>query len=217
VRVHNCGVRTYRRSGIPIGALVALLVATTSARRAADPPPPAPIVENARVRVWDVAPGGAAAPALPGRDAVTFIIRGTPPNVETEVRYRAKGTVVPGAPQDARRIVIELQDAKVAPLTNTSGYPLAFPRPGSRKLFENERVVVWSFTWTRGVATPMHFHDKDVVVTYLADGALTSTDAQGKGVTNEHHFGLTKFNASNRVHTEKLERGLASAMMVELK
>ena len=217
MRVHNCGVRTYRRSGIPIGALVALLVATTSARRAADPPPPAPIVENARVRVWDVAPGGAAAPALPGRDAVTFIIRGTPPNVETEVRYRAKGTVVPGPPQDARRIVIELQDANVAPHTNTSGYPLAFPRPGSRKLFENERVVVWSFTWTRGVATPMHFHDKDVVVTYLADGALTSTDPQGKSTVNEHHFGYTKFNARDRVHTELLARGQGSALMVELK
>jgi len=193
-----------------------LFVAANHARRAADPPP-APIVENARVRVWDVAPGGTPAPAQPGRDAVTFIIRGAPPNVETEVRYRAKGTVVPGPPQDARRIVIELQDTKVPPLANPSGYPLAFPRPGSRKLFENDRVVVWSFTWTQGVATPMHFHDKDVVVTYLADGALTSTDPQGKDVTNEHHVGLTKFNASNRVHTEKLERGQASAMMVEIK
>ena len=124
-----------------MGVLVVLFVAANHARRAADPPPPAPIVENARVRVWDVAPGGTPAPALPGRDAVIFIIRGTAPNVETD----------------------------------------------------------------------------RVVVTYLADGALTSTDTQGKGVTNEHYFGLTKFNASNRVHTEKLERGQASAMMVEIK
>jgi hypothetical protein len=133
------------------------------------------------------------------------------------VLYHAKGTVVPGPPADARRIVIELQDAAVPPLPNTSGYPLAFPRPGSRKLLENDRVVVWAFTWTPGVATPMHFHDKDVVVTYLADGALTSTDAQGRSTVNEHQFGYTKFNARDRVHTEKLERGQASAMMVELK
>jgi hypothetical protein len=206
-----------RRRGIPVGVLVVLFVAANHARRNADPPPPAPIVENARVRVWDVAPGGTPAPALPGRDAVTFIVRGTPPNVETEVRYRAKGTVVPGPPQDARRIVIELQDAKVPPLANTSGYPLAFPRPGSRKLFENDRVVVWSFTWTPGVATPMHFHDKDVVVTYLADGALTSTDPQGKSTVNEVRFGLTRFNARDRVHTEMLARGQGRAMMVELK
>ena len=193
-------------------------MAANHARRNADTPPaPLPIVENARVRVWDVAPGGPGAPALPGRDAVTFVIRGTPPNVQTDVSYRAKGTVVPGPPQDARRIVIELQDARVAPLANTSGYPLAFPRPGSRKLFENERVVVWTFTWTQGVATPMHFHDKDVVVTYLADGALTSTDRQGKSAANEVRFGLTRFNARDRVHTEMLARGQGRAMMVELK
>ena len=113
--------------------------------------------------------------------------------------------------------LIELQDARVAPLANTSGYPLAFPRPGSRKLFENERVVVWTFTWTQGVATPMHFHDKDVVVTYLADGALTSTDRQGKSAANEVRFGLTRFNARDRVHTEMLARGQGRAMMVELK
>jgi len=217
VRVHNCGVRTHRRSGIPIGVLVALFVASSSARRAADPPAPAPIVENARVRVWDVAPGGTAAPALPGRDTVTFIIRGTPPNVETDVRYRAKGSVAPGPPQDARRIVIELQDTPVPPLANTSGYPPAFPRPGSRKLLENDRVVVWTSTWTTGVATPMHLHDKDVVVTFLADGTLTSTDAQGKTTANERHFGDTSFNPRARLHTERLDRGQGRAVMVELK
>jgi len=88
------------------------------------------------VRVWDVAPGGTPAPALPG------------------------------PPQDARRIVIELQD---------------------------------------------------VVVTYLADGTLTSTDAQGKTAANERHFGETRFNARDRVHTEMLARGEGRAMMVELK
>jgi hypothetical protein len=102
---------------------------------------------------------------------------------------------VPGPPTGARRIVIELQDATVPPLANASGYPLAFPRPGSRKLLENDRVVV----------------------TYLADGALTSTTPQGTSATHEHQFGLTKFNARDRVHTEMLARGQASAMMVELK
>jgi hypothetical protein len=63
----------------------------------------------------------------------------------------------------------------------------------------------------------MHFHDKDVVVTYLADGALASTDARGQSVVNEHHFGFTKFNARDRVHTETLARGEGRAVMVELK
>jgi hypothetical protein len=60
----------------------------------------------------------------------------------------------------------------VPPLANTSGFPNAFPRPNSRKLFENDNVVVWDYTWTTGVPTPMHFHDKDVVVVYLETGRL---------------------------------------------
>jgi hypothetical protein len=148
---------------------------------------------------------------------VTFVIRGDKAHPQTTALYRAKGTPPAPVATDARTIVIELQDAKVAPLPNSSGYPLAFPRPGSKKLLENDRVVVWSYTWTPGVATPMHFHDKDVVVTYLADGALTSTDPQGKAVVNEHHFAYTKFNARDRVHTETLTRGQGSALMVEVK
>jgi hypothetical protein len=175
----------------------------------------APHIQNSRVTVWDVAPG-APAPAT-SRDVVIFVIRGNAASAQGTALYRAKGTAPEPLPAGSRAIVIELQDTKVPPLANTTGYPLAFPRPGSKKLLENDRVVVWSFTWTPGVATPVHFHDKDVVVTYLADGALTSTDPQGKAVVNEHHFGYTTFNARDRVHTETLTRGQASALMVELK
>jgi len=175
----------------------------------------APLIQNNRVTVWDVAPG-APVPAT-SRDVVTFVIPGNAAIAQATAVYRAKGAAAQPLPAGARAIVIELQDATVAPLANATGYPLAFPRPGSKKVLENDRVVVWSFTWTPGVATPMHFHDKDVVVTYLADGALTSTDPQGKAVVNEHHFAYTKFNARDRVHTETLTRGQASALMVELK
>jgi hypothetical protein len=195
-------------------ALLATLTVATTCLVAADQ---APIIQNARVTVWDV-PAGAPAPATSAsRDVVTFVIRGNAARPDGSAFYRAKGSVSRPVPADARTIVIELQDARVPPLPNASGHPLAFPRPGSRKLLENDRVVVWSFTWTPGVATPMHFHDKDVVVTYLADGALTSTDPQGKAVVNEHHFGYTKFNPRDRVHTELLARGQGSALMVELK
>jgi len=175
----------------------------------------APLIQNNRVTVWDVAPG-APVPAT-SRDVVTFVIPGNAAIAQATAVYRAKGAAAQPLPAGARAIVIELQDATVAPLANATGYPLAFPRPGSKKVLENDRVVVWSFTWTPGVATPMHFHDKDVVVTYLADGALTSTDPRGKAVVNEHHFAYTKFNARDRVHTETLTRGQASALMVELK
>ena len=59
--------------------------------------------------------------------------------------------------------------------------------------------------------------DKDVVVTYLEDGALRSTEPNGQSIVNEHYFGFTKFNSGNRVHTEELVKGKARAIIVELK
>ena len=100
---------------------------------------------------------------------------------------------------------------------NATGYPLAFPRPNVKKVIDNDRVVIWDYTWTPGVPTPTHFHDKDVVVTYLEDGALRSTDPAGASVINEHYFGFTKLNSRDRVHTEELVKGKARAIIVELK
>jgi len=53
----------------------------------------------------------------------------------------------------------------------------------------------------------MHFHDKDVVVTYLEDGVLASTTSDGQRVDNPHYFGYAKFNPRDRTHTETLVNG----------
>jgi hypothetical protein len=91
-------------------------------------------IENDRVIVWDVTDPVTAQPfdsvvvSLSGKAA--FLPKATPPNVA------------------GRSIVIDLKDYPVAPLPNTSGYPLAFPRPGSKKILENDRLIVWDYTWT---------------------------------------------------------------------
>jgi hypothetical protein len=113
--------------------------------------------------------------------------------------------------------MIDLKDHPVAPIANTSGYPLAFPRPGSKKIFENERVIVWDYTWMLGVATPMHFHDKDVVVVFLEDGDLSSTTPDGKVTVNSFKPGAVRFNPRDRIHTETLVRGKQRAIITELK
>ncbi len=118
---------------------------------------------------------------------------------------------------DGKGILIELKDFKAEPLANKSGYPAAFPRPGSKKLFENARVVVWDYSWTPGVATPMHFHDKDVVVYYLEDGDLQSTTPSGEKTVNEYRPGMIRFNLRDRSHTETLIRGKQHGIMTELK
>ncbi|MGA7694772.1 MAG: hypothetical protein WCA76_07070 [Candidatus Sulfotelmatobacter sp.] len=113
--------------------------------------------------------------------------------------------------------MIDLKDHPVTAIANTTGYPLAFPRPGSKKILENARVIVWDYTWTLDVPTPMHFHDKDVVVVYLDDGDLKSTTPDGKVVVNPYTFGAVRFNLRDRTHTETLIRGKQRAIVTELK
>ena len=122
------------------------------------------------------------------------------------------------APKDLKRaIVVGIKDVRIPPIPNKTGYPLAFPREGVKRVFENNRVIVWDYTWTPGKPTVMHFHDKDVVVVYLADGKLKSTTPDGKSVVNTIAFGLTTFNAPNRSHSEELVEGSARAVIVEFK
>jgi hypothetical protein len=169
-------------------------------------------IANARVEVWSEQAG---APRVSPRASVHAIVDRGPAQV-AYVKPGERPTWSTGS-ADRPAIGIELSDTRVAPLQNRTSYPLAFPRPGVKKVLENDRVVVWDYTWTPGVPTPMHFHDKDVVVLYLEDGALRSTDPKGAAVINPHYFGFTKFNAGDRVHTEELTSGKARAIIVELK
>lgn len=162
-----------------------------------------PVIDNERVAVWEVTDPKAARPV----DAVVVSFSGT-------AEFVPKGAVSKG---DGRSLVIDLKDHPVPAIENTSGYPLAFPRPGIKKLLENDRVIVWDYAWTPGVATPMHFHDKDVVVLFLEDGDLSSTAPDGKSAVNQYTSGTVKFNARNRTHSETLVKGKLRAIITELK
>ena len=167
-------------------------------------PAPKPVIDNDRVSVLDVnkvfvasQPNDAVVVSLSG--IATFMPKGSKANLS------------------GRLFVINLKDHPVPPIENKSGYPLAFPRPGTKKVFENDRVIVWDSTWTPGVATPMHFHDKDVVVVFLEDGDLKSTTPDGKEVVNKYTTGTVKFNQRDRIHTETLINGKERAIITELK
>jgi hypothetical protein len=182
---------------VPVLLLFALLFQTTPESSLK------PAVDNERVTVLDVPSVSTAQPldavivSLSG--SATFVPKGTTPNVA------------------GRSMVIQLKDHPVPPLENKSGYPLAFPRPGSKKLIENDRVIVWEYTWTTDVPTPMHFHDKDVVVVFFEDGDLKSTTPDGKSIVNSYKPGMARFSARDRSHYETLVRGKQHAIMTELK
>ncbi|MGA3349855.1 MAG: hypothetical protein ABSC33_12610 [Candidatus Sulfotelmatobacter sp.] len=174
---------------------------------------PKPVIENDRVTVWDVTDPPTAGPI----DAVIVSLSGGASFVPRNTTPEISGAKTSGAKTSGRWVVIDLKDHPVAPIPNASGYPLAFPRPGSKKILENARVIVWDYTWTPGVATPMHFHDKDVVVVFLEDGDLKSTTPDGKATVNSYDFGTIRFNPRDRVHTETLVRGKEHAIITELK
>lgn len=191
-----------------------------------------PIIDNDRVTVWDVTweknqPGFAASS---DHDAVTVYLVGGDFKVGPSAAithktgdaiYRPKGTRVSemwiGTGTPPRTTEIALKDSDKRPATNTSGNPLAFPRPGATKLIDNDRVFVWDNRWTPGVPTSMHFHDKDVVVSYLEDGDLTSIAPDGSTVVNPYKFGLIRYSAGNRSHKEVVTKGTQRAIIVELK
>jgi hypothetical protein len=165
--------------------------------------PLVPWVDNDRVAVWDVTGPTDVQPF----DAVVVSLTGN-------VTFLPKGMAAEIVGQS---MMIDLKDHPVPPIANNTGFPLAFPRPGSKKILENARVIVWDYTWTLGVPTPMHFHDKDVVVVYLGDGDLQSTTPDGKVTVTRYTPGTVRFNLRDRTHTETLIRGRQRAIITELK
>jgi hypothetical protein len=214
---------------------VALALVLTGGLHAAEQPiAPAPVIDNGRVLVWRLQLSkGETGPSTP-KDLDTVVmfleggrIRSEAPDGHSRLETRHSGdaiwvprgsavkdTAVSGPVEE---VVIGLKDAPVEPLVNSSGLPSAFPRPGSRKILENSRVIVWQYSWVPGRPSPMHFHDKDVVVAYREEGSLQSVSPTGERTVNAHHPGEIRFNTRNRSHSEQLLSGRQSAVMVELK
>jgi hypothetical protein len=194
-----------------------------------------PIIDNERVKVWETTlnPGESVSMKHYDVDSVTLFLsdgdlRVTDRHGASKVTSIKKGDVAFTRKDSEvkeevtwrnpiKMVVIELKDHLVPPLSNTTGYPLAFPRPGSTKVFENERIVAWHYSWAVGIKTPTHYHDKDVVLAYLGDGLLKSVPLTGPSDLNEHKIGEVRFNRADRTHYEVLEKGSLSAIIVELK
>jgi hypothetical protein len=210
--------------------LLALAVGTSAAAQ------PAPLIDNDRVTVWDVplAPG-VKGPVTPhDEDAVIMFLEGgdirstdAAGHSQTVKRDFGDAVFVPrgtdstdtlSAGGPAHEILVALKNQPAAPaVVNTTGFPAAFPRPGSVKVLDNNRVSVWHYSWLKNAPTPMHFHDKDVVVAYRYDGTLKSVTPDGTVTINPLKAGDIRFNKANRTHYEELMTDRQSAVMMELK
>ena len=194
-----------------------------------------PVIDNDRVRVWDVNFASGPAPAMEFSKYDAFIVFTTGGQLRkvsavapTAVVTHAAGEVMfleqsavdkleAPAGSMAHTVIIFIKDDPRPPLKNESGHPAAFPRPGGKRLINNARVTAWDYSWTPGQPTPTHFHDKDVVVIYLEDGSLKSTTPDGQATTNDYTAGAIRYNSRDRVHTEELTKGRQRALITEVK
>ena len=93
----------------------------------------------------------------------------------------------------------------------------ALPREGVRRVVENDRVTVWAVSWTKGMKTPLHFHDKDVVAVYLDAGTVRSIAPGGETMATPRSAGDTVFLPRGRAHVEECIDGPRRDIIIELK
>ena len=190
---------------------------------------PAPVIDNQHVTVRDIAlekgkPGPVIAHA--GDYVVLYYQGGRIQGADGKTANHPSGGASfghGGSTSDtalngpAREIVVDIKNIPSRTVPNTTGLPPAFPRPGSKKVLETEKVRVWNYKWLPGKPTPMHFHNTEVVVVYLGDGDVASTTLDGTKTVNHRKAGDIVFNVANRSHSEELVKGEQAGIMLELK
>jgi hypothetical protein len=195
----------------------------------------APVIDNERVTVWDVPlTVGASGPKTPhDNDAVILFLEGgqvrtVERNGKAGIAARSFGdavyvprgadavdTLVSGGP--AHEVMILLKDHTVPPFVNTSGYRVAFPRPGAVKGLDDARFTTWHFSWTKNAATGMHIHDKDFVVVFRFDSSQTILEPNGATHINHVKAGDILYLNRGLTHSEGLASDQQSAVYLELK
>jgi hypothetical protein len=94
----------------------------------------------------------------------------------------------------------------------------AYPRPGAVKLLENERVIIWRVTFTKGLPTPLHIHTRDKITVFLQDVTIKDTSPDGKHDTWDAKAGDTYYSRKGTVHIEEgLSEPPRDVIVVELK
>jgi hypothetical protein len=200
--------------------------------------PPGKVIDNDEVAVWDVTLNpGEQGPATPrDMDAVVMYLEGGTVKSEGSVRsetndrkfgdavFIARGsnvrdTLVKGGTTQgvAHQVVVWLKNVKPKTIANPTQYPTAWPRPGAEKALENDRVIVWNYSWIEGRPAPMHFHIHQQVVAERYDGAIKTITPDGKVSVGPTKAGEIRFTEPNRLHSEEWDSGKVSAVVLELK
>ena len=125
------------------------------------------------------------------------------------VAFTPKGTIhmeegVSDIPQ--HKIMLELKPSAAPPIN-------ARAWEGAVKLLENDRVIVWDFTWQPRQTVPRHADSLDSVTVFLDGGTIRSAAKDTKRNAGD----VVYSPRSADTHTEEATEGSPRAVIVELK
>jgi hypothetical protein len=219
----------------PMAALVLISAALGLPVSAEDAPVLASkAIDNDQVTAWDITlKPGQTGPMTPAdQDAVILYLEGGTTKTQTksgggtathqfgDAVFVPKGsglreTALRGGP--IHEIMVWLKDAKPKTIANPTKYPTAWPRPGAVKMFENDRVIAWHYSWLKGRPAPMHFHIHQQVIGERYIGAIKTITEDGKETMGPTEAGQIRFTEPGRMHSEDWGAGKVSAVILELK
>jgi hypothetical protein len=153
-----------------------------------------------------VAPNGQRRTISQTRGASYFLPRGTT-HIEEGVSSNP--------PRHA--VIIDLKDLAARSFVNSSGSPTAFAEGVARKVLENQRVVMWDYTWPSGQGAPTYFYDKDAFIIFVDGGELTSSSAGQQPQALSVSAGQVLFRAGGRALSERSTKGDVRGIIIELK
>ena len=193
-----------------------LLIAFTIAVLPSQPKPESQsLFENERVIAWRLTSGVPAEPLVRDRRLPGVIVgleNGTVRIVDDVNTVTARDVgPAPGV------VLVAIKEGPRDRLEIPPGMVPAFPRERVRRIAENESVAVWAVTWTTGLKTALHFHDKDVVAIYLDAGTVQSIAPTGETTATPRLAGDMAFIRRGRAHIEECVDGPRRDIIIELK
>src|SRR5271156_3497855 len=82
-------------------------------------------------------------------------------------------------------------------------YPAPYPRPTAQSILQNDRVNIWSVTWPKGYATPMHEHYIDQLSITLVPGTIRLTTPGHAPTESSSKYASVTFVRHGTVHQEE--------------
>ena len=91
-----------------------------------------------------------------------------------------------------------------------------FPREGAKQVFDDERVTIWDYAFTKG-SRPAQRYDRDTLIVFLGDGYLRWTGRDGQPAVLKAVPGQVRYFPRGSVETEEVLEGSPRGIVFKFK